>query len=58
MESMTQSQKEFCEDRVAIILRLLGLEGCADTPVGNELLRGISGGEVGTPATRGPCRCL
>ncbi|KAJ1384158.1 P-loop containing nucleoside triphosphate hydrolase [Sesbania bispinosa] len=27
------------------VLRLLGLEGCADTVVGNAMLRGISGGQ-------------
>ncbi|WCJ40334.1 ABC transporter G family member 40 [Euphorbia peplus] len=27
------------------VLKVLGLEGCADTMVGNEMLRGISGGQ-------------
>lgn len=27
------------------MLKLLGLEECADTVVGNELIRGISGGQ-------------
>jgi ABC-type multidrug transport system ATPase subunit len=27
------------------ILKILGLEVCADTVVGNEMLRGISGGQ-------------
>ncbi|KAM6602199.1 hypothetical protein CsatA_021808 [Cannabis sativa] len=27
------------------IIKILGLEGCADTMVGNEMLRGISGGQ-------------
>ena len=31
--------------RVDRVLKLLNLTGCADTIVGNELLRGISGGE-------------
>ena len=26
-------------------LRLLGLEACADTPIGSQLVRGISGGQ-------------
>lgn len=31
--------------RVDRVLRVLALSGCADTLVGNELIRGISGGE-------------
>mmetsp|Transcript_19064 Transcript_19064/g.72080 ORF Transcript_19064/g.72080 Transcript_19064/m.72080 type:complete len:1408 (-) Transcript_19064:508-4731(-) len=31
--------------KVDNVLRLLGLEGCADTVVGNALLRGVSGGQ-------------
>ena len=27
------------------IIRMLGLEMCADTPVGNTVIRGISGGQ-------------
>ena len=27
------------------VLRMLGLDICADTPVGNEMIRGISGGQ-------------
>jgi len=30
---------------VQIVLRLLGLEGCADTVVGGDMLKGISGGQ-------------
>ena len=33
------------ERMVTNTLRLLGLEHCADTPVGNNLIRGVSGGE-------------
>lgn len=40
--SMPQKLKE---DRVNVILSLLGLSHVADTIVGNQLLRGISGGE-------------
>ncbi|KAF6001001.1 mitochondrial chaperone [Cyanidiococcus yangmingshanensis] len=32
-------------DRVELLIKNLGLEHCANTVVGNELLRGISGGE-------------
>jgi ABC-type multidrug transport system ATPase subunit len=32
-------------NRVDQTIRMLGLENCADTVVGNELLRGVSGGE-------------
>jgi ABC-type transporter Mla maintaining outer membrane lipid asymmetry ATPase subunit MlaF len=32
-------------DRVARVIKELGLEACADTRVGTEFLRGISGGE-------------
>jgi ABC-type multidrug transport system ATPase subunit len=32
-------------DRVELLIKNLGLDHCADTVVGNELLRGISGGE-------------
>ncbi|GMF55131.1 unnamed protein product [Phytophthora fragariaefolia] len=31
--------------RTELFLQILGLEGCADTVVGNALLRGVSGGE-------------
>ena len=31
--------------KVNNVLKLLGLEHCADTPVGNNLIRGVSGGE-------------
>ena len=27
------------------IIRVLGLSNCADTPLGNEMIRGVSGGE-------------
>ena len=27
------------------IIRMLGLDVCADTPVGSQLIRGISGGQ-------------
>lgn len=40
--------KEFEEkvgSKVDSIIRFLGLEGCADTIVGNDLLRGVSGGQ-------------
>ncbi|PSC69376.1 ATP-binding cassette transporter isoform B [Micractinium conductrix] len=30
---------------VELLLHMLGLEGCADTVVGNQMLRGISGGQ-------------
>ena len=29
---------------VELMLHMLGLQGCADTVVGNEMMRGISGG--------------
>ena len=32
-------------NRVEYIIKLLGLQRCADTVVGNQLLRGVSGGE-------------
>ncbi len=28
-----------------LIIRILGLTNCADTPLGNEMIRGVSGGE-------------
>eukprot|EP00898_Chlorokybus_atmophyticus_P002867 jgi/Chlat1/3581/Chrsp234S03598 len=33
------------DPRVDIVLKLMGLDVCADTIVGNQLLRGVSGGE-------------
>lgn len=33
------------EDRVEAVMQLLGLENARSTPVGDEFLRGISGGE-------------
>jgi len=32
-------------DKVGLVLELLGLQECADTIVGNALVRGISGGQ-------------
>eukprot|EP00644_Phytophthora_capsici_P007709 jgi/Phyca11/530299/estExt2_fgenesh1_pm.C_PHYCAscaffold_610001 len=44
-----QDQHEEMRDvaalRTELFLQILGLEGCADTVVGNALLRGVSGGE-------------
>ncbi|RLN51281.1 hypothetical protein BBP00_00009915, partial [Phytophthora kernoviae] len=37
--------REIAARRTELILHILGLEGCADTVVGNALLRGVSGGE-------------
>jgi ABC-type multidrug transport system ATPase subunit len=36
---------EFASERVAIVLGMLGLERCADTQIGSDMVRGISGGE-------------
>jgi len=33
------------QNKVAMIMKLLGLEECADTVVGNDLVRGLSGGQ-------------
>jgi ATP-binding cassette subfamily G (WHITE) protein 2 len=41
-EGVLKSEKE---DRVSRVINELGLDGCADTRVGTEFLRGISGGE-------------
>jgi hypothetical protein len=30
--------------QVEVMLHMLGLQGCADTVVGNQMMRGISGG--------------
>ncbi|EGD82449.1 ABC transporter [Salpingoeca rosetta] len=37
--------QEYARQRVDLVLRLLGLTNCADTIVGNDLIRGVSGGE-------------
>ena len=37
--------KELSQWRVEQIISILGLEECANTPVGNHLVRGISGGQ-------------
>ena len=37
--------REAKEAAVEVMLEKLGLQKCADTPVGNEDIRGISGGE-------------
>ena len=37
--------REAKEVAVEVMLEKLGLQKCADTPVGNEDIRGISGGE-------------
>ena len=40
-----RASKEKKDEKVNKLLRDLGLEKCADTRVGNELIRGVSGGE-------------
>ena len=47
MDSITLEDLKFTLDRhVDIILEILGLSHRADTIVGNEMLRGVSGGET------------
>lgn len=38
-------------DYVIIVLQILGLDMCADTPVGDAIRRGISGGQKRRLAT-------
>jgi len=37
--------KELQDRKVELMLELLGLRECADTPVGNAMMRGVSGGQ-------------
>ncbi|GAB2293588.1 transcription factor [Dionaea muscipula] len=57
----TEGQKD-CNLVVDYILKILGLEKCADTMVGNQMIRGISGGEMRRLTTGemlvGPARAL
>ena len=41
-KSVTAKQRK---TRVTGVIRELGLEGCADSKVGTEMIRGVSGGE-------------
>jgi hypothetical protein len=50
-------QGKRCNIASEYILRLLGLEICADTIVGNEMMRGISGGQK-KRVTTGVCICI
>jgi len=49
MDQMSAAQREQLQlvynTKVDTVLKLLGLEECADTMVGNELMRGVSGGQ-------------
>ena len=44
-EKNAQSLNRLQQLKVDLFLRLLGLQGCADTLVGDGMLRGVSGGE-------------
>ena len=51
--------KQNMNERVEIFLKVLGLDHVADTIVGGEMIRGVSGGErkrvsVGVELVRGP----
>ena len=41
----TEVVRKYTEERVELLLRVLGLTNCADTIVGNDVIRGVSGGE-------------
>ncbi|KAJ3158179.1 hypothetical protein HDU86_003134 [Geranomyces michiganensis] len=40
-----ESRRARIENTIEILLRVLGLQNCADTKVGDEIIRGCSGGE-------------
>ncbi|KAI9919868.1 hypothetical protein PsorP6_015825 [Peronosclerospora sorghi] len=44
-EDQPEEMREIAALRTELFLHILGLENCADTVVGNALLRGVSGGE-------------
>ncbi|KAE9099985.1 ABC transporter G family member 34 [Phytophthora fragariae] len=44
-EDQHDDMRDIAALRTELFLQILGLEGCADTVVGNALLRGVSGGE-------------
>uniref|UniRef100_H3H0F9 ABC transporter domain-containing protein n=1 Tax=Phytophthora ramorum TaxID=164328 RepID=H3H0F9_PHYRM len=44
-EDQHEDMREIAALRTELFLQILGLESCADTVVGNALLRGVSGGE-------------
>ncbi|KAE8970380.1 ABC transporter G family member 37, partial [Phytophthora rubi] len=44
-EDQPEEKRDIAALRTELLLQILGLEGCADTVVGNALLRGVSGGE-------------
>ncbi|KAI8917027.1 ABC-2 type transporter-domain-containing protein [Powellomyces hirtus] len=39
------TRRQRIEDTIEVLLRVLGLQNCADTKVGDEMIRGCSGGE-------------
>ena len=43
---------------VELITRLLGLDVCIETVVGNDLLKGISGGQKRRVTSGGPPQCV
>ncbi|KAG2961598.1 ABC transporter G family member 37 [Phytophthora cactorum] len=44
-EDQPEEMRDIAALRTELFLQILGLENCADTVVGNALLRGVSGGE-------------
>uniref|UniRef100_H3GUB1 ABC transporter domain-containing protein n=2 Tax=Phytophthora TaxID=4783 RepID=H3GUB1_PHYRM len=44
-EDQPEEMRDIAALRTELFLQILGLESCADTVVGNALLRGVSGGE-------------
>ncbi|KAE8976433.1 ABC transporter G family member 37 [Phytophthora rubi] len=44
-EDQPEEMRDIATLRTELLLQILGLEGCADTVVGDALLRGVSGGE-------------
>jgi ABC-type multidrug transport system ATPase subunit len=53
--SWTLQRHADCCRRVEVMIQLLGLQRCADTVIGDAMLRGVSGGERKRVTSAGGC---